>query len=82
MKIKYNVFILALQIKNLYINEKYQDSANLYASDIALLVLEESIHLSAVVAPACIETGTTNFKLQPGHLGKVLTFFNLAIYGI
>lgn len=64
------------EVKEIVTQPLYQDKNGNYGSDLSILVLNEPIHLSPSIHPACIDLNlkNINYQLQEGNLGLVCIF--------
>jgi len=61
-----------LQVKTVNIKDTFEDVNGLYREDIAVLVLEYKVRISAIVSPVCMYWETNrNLNIRNGEKGKV-----------
>lgn len=69
-------------MRSIHVSEYYNGSFGLHAADIAVLVLENDVNFSDIVAPVCVDRNDTYANAIPnGSPGKVsLSRSNRKIY--
>lgn len=61
-----------IQVKEVHAHPEYLGSSRNFASDIALLDLDEPIAINAFIVPVCVDWGLSKTpRLPTGNTGKV-----------
>lgn len=67
--------VLRFQVKHVHLPCQYHGLVGNYASDIALIELQEPFQLSAILLPACLDfDGYSEQILEPGAYGRIAGF--------